>query len=147
MCCKSSPAKLLRSVRRIAKFNDITKRKSIEKKFEPLCVTKLPSINIMPNVKVLTFAKPIATNILPKTTLSLEKLSKITICSTDFPPDPLPCFYCNLVCPTPNLPPTPTRPIQKCSVCWKPIREDVEPIYCCDSVMHNLCWGDHDCQN
>ena len=146
MCYKLSPAKCLRSVKRIAKFNEKTERKSIEKKFEPLSVTILPSINIMPKVKLLTVSKPIATNILANFPSQI-KLSKITICSTDFPPDPLPCFYCNLICPKPNLPPTPTRPIQMCPVCWKPIREDVEPMFCCDLVMHNLCWGDHECQN
>ena len=163
MCYKTSPAKLLRNVKRMAYFNEKAKENSIQKKFYSLCITILPPVNIVPVpcVKLLTFSKPINTNILPKKTFSLDKmpsisispvylapkLSNINIYSTIIPPDPLPCFYCNLICQRPNLPPTPTRPIQMCYVCWKPIREDVEPTYCCNFVMHNLCWGDHECQN
>ena len=147
MCYKTSPAKLLRNVKRMAFFNEKTKEKSIQKKLEPLTVTIFPAVNIMPRVNPLTFSKSITTNILPKKTLPQLHLTNVNICSTDIPPDPLPCFYCNLVCPKPNLPPTPTRPIQLFSVCCKPIREDVEPVFCCNLVMHNLCWGDHECYN
>ena len=156
-----SPAKLIRGVKRMANFNS---RKSFKSPAPKLSKTILPQENFIPPHQVLSSVHQTSINIPPKTkTLSIEKLqlisiqpvdhpskrkpSNVKICSIDIPPDPLPCFYCNLVCPRPNLPPTPTRPIQRCSVCWKPIREDVEPMYCCNAVMHNLCWGDHQCQN
>ena len=33
----------------------------------------------------------------------LSYISFVNVCRTDFPPDPLPCFYCNLICPSPGL--------------------------------------------
>ena len=64
--CNTSPAKLLRSVKRITKF--------LEKKCSSLRVTVLPSINILPVVKSLNFSPPFSLDVIP------------TACSINIPP-------------------------------------------------------------
>ena len=149
--CKAniSPAKLVRSVRRMANLNEsksfktILSKENIQPLRKILSFANQDSIDIPPKQKILALSKMPSFSIPPERLP--PQLSYVNVCCTDLPPDPLPCFYCNLICPKPNLPPTPTRPIEMCSVCWKPLREDVEHMYCCESAMHNLCWGDHDC--
>ena len=62
--CRKSPAKLLRSIKRMTKFNEKFKHKSTMKKLEPLSVTILPQINIGKE-KLLSFSLPTITNIRP----------------------------------------------------------------------------------
>ena len=152
-----SPAKVLRSVIRITKF--------LEKKTSPLSVTVQPSLNIFQPRKQLNISLPIQTSFMPQNkTLTMKKNSSISIppskvkikskltlarrSQTDIAPDPLPCIYCKLVSPFPNLPRTPTGPVPKCCVCTKPVDERFDPHICtCDQVMHPLCLYGHLCDD
>ena len=149
--CNRSPAKVLRSIKRIAKF--------IEKKHELLTVHILPQVNIYPILKPLEVSLPTHTSIPPKkktltksTTVHVsvpppEKLLSVAkVCFTDIHPDPLPCYYCMLVCERPNLPgiPNPLDPL--CAVCQKPVDERFEPLECCNLTMHQHCCGGHRCE-
>ena len=155
--CHKSPAKVLRSVRRMTKF--------IERKpsaIPTLGITVLPTIDITPSEKSLSFSLPTNTNVFPiMKSLSVSKgdcisvppnlksnqtLSYSNVCSTDIPPDPFPCMYCMLVAPKPNLPRTPTSPVPLCSICARPIDDRFEPYECCDMLMHQHCLGEHYCE-
>ena len=152
--CHKSPAKTLRNVKRITKF--------LEKKPELLTITPLPSVNIIPNRKLLQFSQPIITSYPPKkkalsishgvVSMSIDPrkaprklLSLSNLCTTDIPPDPYPCMYCMLVAPQPNYPRTPTSPVPMCCVCKRPVDDRFEPQYCCEEIMHQHCWGEHYC--
>ena len=147
--CQLSPAKLLRSVRRMTKF--------IENK--PIMYS-LPLVKLRPSV--LEFSTPITTEIPPKRiNLSTTKTVYISIlpantdqpnplsvsnpCSIDIPLDPLPCLYCMLVSPKPNLPRTPTSPVPLCCICLKPVDDRLEPMECCGLLLHQHCCGGHLC--
>ena len=74
----------------------------------------------------------------------LAKLSVMSVCSTDIPPDPYPCRFCLLVSELPNYPsPKPSDPV--CTVCSRPIDDRFNPHSCCDMLMHENCWGQHRC--
>ena len=94
--------------------------KFLEKKPELLTINPLPSVNIIPNRKLLQFSQPLITSYPPKQkTLSIshgvvsmsikplevtkmpskKPLSVSNICTTDIPPDPYPCMYSRLVAP------------------------------------------------
>ena len=130
-----SPAKLLRSVKRMTKF--------LESKPSKLGITKLPSINLEPAKNLgLSISQTIAVEITPQK--KQQNLSVMKVCSTEVPPDPYPCMYCMLVPPRPNYPePKPTDPL--CSVCSRPIDDRFNPQTCCNQMMHEHCWGEHPC--
>ena len=152
------PAKVLRSVVWITK--------KLETKSSALSVSVQPSLNIVPLGKQLNKSLPILTSFQPqKKILSVMKNFSISIppsevkpkvkqkltfvrCSqTDLAPDPLPCIFCKLVSPFPNLPRTPTGPVPICCVCTKPVDDRFDPHFCCDQVMHQLCLGGHLCDD
>ena len=122
----------------MAKFNE---RKMLSSSAEKaLSTVTLPTIDIPPRKKELHISKTttvlVAPLVLPQNRLSYTRTSH-----TDLPPDPLPCFYCDLVCPKPNLPMTPTSPYEVCYICLKPLSNFArDPITCCGSVMHETAW-------
>ena len=97
--CYQSPAKILRNVKRMTKFN--------ESKPERLSITRLPSINVEPLQKNrLAFSQTVIVEINPEK--KHQNLSIVNVCSTEVPPDPYPCVYCMRVPPRPNYPEPPS---------------------------------------
>ena len=139
--CYKSPAKVLRSVRRLTRFME-SKQDTFSFQTPTLNIFMLAliEINIPPVSKQLSFATLPQVSIPPITKLS-NKLSL-----ADLPPDPLPCLYCKLVSPMPNLPRTPSGPEPLCSICTKPVDDRFDPHTCCGQLMHQHCWGDHLCE-
>ena len=131
MCHTKSPAKILRDAKRMAKYNELQKLKSNEIHTK-MSIISTSLIDIPPS------------EVIPKKkqTLTLFRCSQ-----TDLAPDPLPCIYCKLVSPFPNLPRTPTGPVPMCCVCTKPVDERFDPHFCCDQVIHPLCLGGHLCDD
>ena len=115
----------------MAKFNERQKLKSNETQTK-LSIISTSSIDIPPS------------EVIPesKRKLTLSRCSQI-----DLAPDPLPCIYCKLVSPFPNLPRTPTGSELMCCVCTKPVDDRFDPHFCCDKVMHQLCLGAHLCDD
>ena len=78
------------------------------------------------------------------TSEKIANLSVMSVCSTDIPPDPYPCRFCLLVSELPNYPtPKPTDPV--CTVCKIPMDDRYNPHSCCGVLMHENCWGRHNC--
>ena len=117
MCHTKSPAKLLRDVKRMARFNENQKTTS-NQILRKLSIITTSSIDIPPSKNHLEIVKLESISISPVKPRSLTFTTPIL---TDLPPDPLPCFYCDLVCPKPNLPDTPTSPYEVCYICQKPL--------------------------
>ena len=138
-----SPAKTLRDVKRMARFNYM--KRSNHDGSQSSITTQYP-VDIPPSPKLLNTVKCVSISLSPpkpaNKCLSITKTS-----STDLPPDPLPCFYCDLVCPKPNLPDTPTSPFDVCYICQKPLSFFArDPMECCGSLFHENCWGEHVCK-
>ena len=140
-----SPSKILRNAIRMAKFNESKKMPNpTTTNVLKLSTFKLPQVGIPPIKYLLNIVKTTSMSISPSTR---NTLSCVQTSSTDLPPDPFSCFYCDLVCPKPNLPLTPTSPYQVCSICSKPLSYfSRDPMECCGSGFHENCWGEHDCK-
>ena len=145
MCHTKSPAKILRDVKKMARFNDKQKAKSKEI-LTKMSITTNSSIDIPPRENHLSTVRSVAISISPEKPAT-RSLSFTKPIMTDLPPDPLPCFYCDLVCPKPNLPDTPTSPYEVCYICLKPLCFFArDPMECCGSIFHENCWGEHQCK-
>ena len=144
MCNRNSPAKTLRNVKRMARFNDKQRTKATGKQ---LSISVLSPIDIPPREKYLDIVRCASISISKPDPIT-SQLSFSKTSSTDLPPDPLPCFYCDLICPKPNLPETPTSPYEVCYICQKPLSYFArDPMECCGTLFHENCWGEHLCKN
>ena len=147
--CQTSPAKLLRSVRRMTKFvenKSVMNYLPLLKPRPPLLEFSTPiTTEIHPKQINLSLTKTLCISILPANSDKPNPLSVYNPCSVDIPPDPLPCLYCMLVAPKTNLPRTPTSPVPLCCICLKPVDDRFEPLECCGLLLHQHCCGGHLC--
>ena len=103
----------------MSRLNDKQKAKSKEIRSKMSIITT-SSINIPPRENHLGFVKCVSISISPEKPAT-RGLSFTKPIMTDLPPDPLPWFYCDLVCPKPNLPDTPTSRFEVCYIWLKPL--------------------------